>query len=312
MKFFDYETTGSRLPYPALIEAVFHIFNEGCEVPRRHIHAVDSSDAASTLLIMPAWQKDKFLGIKHVTIYPENGKKHGLSGLFSTYTLFDAANGMPLAVIDGNQITCRRTAAASALAARYLARKDAETLLICGSGNVAAELAAAYAAVRNIRRVYIWNINENGAQKLAEQLRGQGFAAEAVTDLPRAVGASDIVSCATLSTVPLVLREWVKPGTHIDLIGSFKPEMRESDDALFADTSVFVDTEEALDKSGDLLSPMAAGVFTREQVRADLEDLCRGRHAGRMSDEEITVYKAVGSAAEDLAAAVLVYQNGKD
>ncbi|STZ75465.1 ornithine cyclodeaminase family protein [Bergeriella denitrificans] len=308
MKFFDYETTGSLLPYPALIEAVFRIFNEGCEVPRRHIHAIGSSDSASTLLIMPAWQRDGFMGIKHVTIYPENGRKHGLPGLFSTYTLFDGRNGRPLAVIDGNQITCRRTAAASALAARYLARQDAETLLICGAGNVAAELAPAYAAVRDIKRVLVWNPTAEKAEKLVARLREQGFAAEPALDLAQAVGESDIVSCATLSTEPLILREWVRPGTHIDLIGSFKPDMRESDDALFADTSVFVDTDEALDKAGDLLSPMAAGVFARGQVRADLAELCGGRHAGRQSDGEITVYKAVGSAAEDLAAAVLVYQ----
>ena len=114
MKIFDYAATGARLPYPALIDAVRAIFIDGCTVPRRHIHAIDSDDAAATLLVMPAWQKNKFMGIKHVTIYPDNGKKHGLAGLHSTYTLFDANNGVPVAVIDGNQITCRRTAAASA------------------------------------------------------------------------------------------------------------------------------------------------------------------------------------------------------
>lgn len=309
MQIFDEQATGERLPYPALIQAIYRIFSEGCEVPRRHIHAVDSNDAAATLLIMPAWQKNRFLGIKHVTIYPDNSKVYRLPGLHSTYTLFDARNGVPVAVMDGNQITCRRTAAASALAADYLARKDAHTLLIVGAGNVAREIAPAYAAVRDIRRVLVWNPNMEKARKLAADLQLQGFDAEAADDLASAVRHSDIVSCATLSTVPLVLREWVQPGTHIDLIGSFKPDMRESDDALFADTSVFVDTDEALDKSGDLLAPMAAGVFAREQVLSDLEGLCRGQHPGRISADEITVYKAVGAASEDLAAAVLVYEN---
>lgn len=310
MQFFDYETTGRYLPYPELIAAIRQIFVQGCQVPRRHIHALDSEDAAATLLIMPAWQHNRYLGIKHVTIYPDNGRKHGLQGLFSTYTLYDCANGRPLAVLDGNQITCRRTAAASALAADYLARPDAKTLLIAGAGNVAAEIAPAYAAVRPIERVRIWNHKDEKARSLAETLRQQGFAAEAVSDLAAAVADSDIVSCATLSTEPLILRQWVKPGTHIDLIGSFKPDMRESDDALFADTSVFVDTAEALDKAGDLLAAMAAGVLTREQVAADLEALCQGRHGGRQSADEITVYKAVGAASEDLAAAILVYESG--
>ncbi len=311
MKIFDYAATGARLPYPALIDAVRAIFIDGCTVPRRHIHAIDSDDAAATLLVMPAWQKNKFMGIKHVTIYPDNGKKHGLAGLHSTYTLFDANNGVPVAVIDGNQITCRRTAAASALAADYLARKDASRLLVVGAGNVARELAPAYAAVRQLTQILVWNIDAAKAETLAEQWRAQGFAAKAAADLETAVRESDIISCATLATAPLVLREWVQPGAHVDLIGSFKPDMRETDDAMFADTSVFVDTDEALDKAGDLLSPMAAGVFAREQVLSDLQGLCRGEHAGRTSDTEITVYKAVGAASEDLAAAVLVYQGGE-
>ena len=261
---------------------------------------------------MPAWQKNRFLGIKHVTIYPENGSKHGLPGLHSTYTLFDAQNGVPVAVLDGNQITCRRTAAASALAADYLARQDAESLLIVGAGNVAREIAPAYAAVRDIKHVRIWNIDFNKACRLAEDLQQQGFQAEAVADLEAAVRSSDIISCATLSTEPLVQRQWLQKGAHLDLIGSFKPDMRESDDAVFADTSVFVDTDEALDKAGDLLSPMAAGVFAREQVRSDLAGLCRGLHPGRTRADEITVYKAVGAASEDLAAAILVYQGGSE
>ncbi|WP_165008525.1 ornithine cyclodeaminase family protein [Neisseria yangbaofengii] len=312
MKIFDRTSTAAAMAFAGLIAAIKTIFTEGCQVPRRHIHALDSDDSAATLLIMPAWQKNRYLGIKHVTIYPENSQKYGLAGLHSTYTLFDANNGVPLAVLDGNVITCRRTAAASALAADYLARKDASKLLIVGSGNVARELAQAYAAVRKLSRVQIWNVRQDRAETLAEELRQQGFAAEAVGNLAEAVADNDIISCATLSGQPLVLRKWVKPGSHIDLIGSFKPDMRESDDAMFADTSVFVDTSEALDKSGDLLSPMAAGVFARENVQADLEALCQGRHSGRKSDDEITVYKAVGAASEDLAAAVLVYesQNG--
>ncbi|WP_230656486.1 ornithine cyclodeaminase family protein [Psychrobacter sp. I-STPA10] len=309
MKIFDKQQTIAAMPYDALIEAIWQMFKQGCVVPRRHIHSIDSDDAGSTLLIMPAWQKNHYLGIKQVTIYPENSKKFGIAGLFSTYTLFDAKNGMPVAVIDGDAITCRRTVAASALAAKFLARKQSKKLLIVGAGNVARELAFAYAEVFELSTIEVWNITYERAVNLANELQAKGFSAVAVKDLKEAVSRSDIVSCATLSTDALIRREWVKKGTHIDLIGSFKPNMRETDDAMFADTCVFVDTSEALDKAGDLLSPMAAGVLNRDEVKADLEALCQGKHQGRLHDEEITVYKAVGTAMEDLAAAILVYEN---
>jgi ornithine cyclodeaminase/alanine dehydrogenase-like protein (mu-crystallin family) len=310
MQIFDSSATIARLPFPALITAIEQMFIADVTVPRRHHHVLnDTPPQAGSLLIMPAWQPGKYLGIKHVTIFPGNGA-HGLQGLHSTYTLFDARYGMPVAVIDGDAITVRRTAAASALAARSLARADARRLLIVGTGKVAAALAPAYAAVRDIAEIDVWNIRPGSAVALAARLQDEGFQARAIDDLEAGVRRADIVSCATLSQAPLVRRAWLAPGVHVDLIGGFTPQMRESDDATFADTSVFVDTREALDKAGDVLSPIAAGVFAPEGVRATLEDLCRGVHPGRERDDEITVYKAVGTALEDLAAAILVYEAG--
>ncbi|MFJ0392885.1 ornithine cyclodeaminase family protein [Bordetella bronchiseptica] len=308
MKTFDSQATEARLPFDRLIPALRQMFVDGCEVPRRHSHTLARrADTADTLLIMPAWQEGRYLGIKHVTIYPENGAQ-GWPGLHSSYTLFDARNGRPLSIIDGDQITVRRTAAASALAASYLARRDAARLLVVGAGNVARALAPAYAAVRAIDTVEVWDIDPGKAEALAAHLRDQGMRARAVADLEPAARQADIITCATLSRAPLVLRAWLRPGTHLDLIGSFQPGMREADDAAFADTSVFVDTGEALEKSGDLLAPMALGLFDAGKLQATLEQLCRGAHPGRRSDEEITVYKAVGTASEDLAAAILVYE----
>jgi len=307
LQIFDSGMTAARLPFDKLIPALAQMFREGCTVPRRHNHALGmASGTQNSLLIMPAWQEGRYLGIKHVTIFPGNGAL-GLPGLHSTYTLFDASNGVPLAIIDGDQITTRRTAAASALAASHLARRDAHTLLIVGAGNVAAELAPAYAAVRDITRVLVWNRDLAKAAALAGRLAQQGFDTHPEADLEAGVRQADIVTCATLAQEPLVHRAWMRPGTHLDLIGSFQPSMREADDASFADTSVFIDTEEALDKAGDLLSPIAAGVFSRDRVLATLEELCREQRPGRRADEEITVYKAVGTALEDLAAATLVY-----
>lgn len=308
MKIFNTEDTISGLPYKELIAAIKNMFIEQYTIPLRHIHPLDSRDSDASLLIMPAWQED-YLGIKHVLIYPNNAKRHQKQGLYSTYNLYDNDSGEPLAMMDGNVITCRRTAAASALAADYLARPDATKLLIVGAGNVAKELAYAYAAIREIKQVQIWNPTHSRAEALAQQLMADGFDASATTDLEHAVKNNDIVSCATLSTKPLILRSWVQAGTHVDLIGSFKPNMRESDSDLFVDTSVFVDTSEALAKSGDLLEAIKDGKFQKEHVLADLSDLCNQRHPGRERAEEITVFKAVGSAGEDLAAAILLYEN---
>lgn len=309
LKVFDSKATAEQLPYSNLIPVLRQMFIDGCTVPRRHNHIIaDSEEGPDTLLIMPAWQEGRYLGIKHVTVFPKNSQ-NGMPSLYSTYTLFNASNGMPLSIIDGDQITVRRTAAASALAATYLAREDASHLVVVGAGNVASELAPAYAAIRPIRKVSIWDIFPNKADALVQKLRQDGFDAQRVDDLRSAVAAADIVTCATLSRTPLVMREWLKPGTHLDLIGSFQPTMRESDDATFVNTSVFIDTAEALEKSGDLLSPIKAGLLDPSQVLSTLEGLCRQSHPGRTSSDEITVYKAVGTASEDLAAALLVYES---
>ena len=316
MKIVDAATTRDALPFGHLIDALAAMFASGCEVPLRHTHTLAVGDgsngsgggaghAVGTVQIMPAWQPGRYLGIKTVGIFPGNAAR-GLPGLFSTYLLVDANTGQPLAMIDGDQITARRTAAASALAARYLARLDAQRLLVVGAGRVAALLPAAYRAVRPITEVQVWARNPAQAAALADDWRRQGLAASVAPDLAAAVAGADVVSCATLATAPVVQGAWLQPGSHLDLIGSFTPAMREADDACFAGASVFVDTDEAAMKSGDLLGPMASGVLKPHHFRGTLADLCGGRVPGRQSAAERTVFKSVGSALEDLAAAVLV------
>jgi ornithine cyclodeaminase len=305
MKQFDTASTRDALPFGALIGALEALFVAGCEVPARHVHTIGgAAGVQGTVLIMPAWANG-YMGIKTVNIFPANAAR-GLPGLFSTYILYDAATGEPLAQIDGNEITSRRTAAASALAARFLAREDAGHLLVVGSGRVARLLPSAYREVRAIRQVTVWSRDHGAASRLAAELSADGFDAHASGDLEAAVRRADIVSCATLATVPLIRGEWLQAGCHLDLIGGFTPQMREADDACFAGARVFVDTAEALQKSGDLLGPMSRGVFAPADIGATLEALCRGQHAGRSGARERTVFKSVGSALEDLAAAMLV------
>jgi ornithine cyclodeaminase/alanine dehydrogenase-like protein (mu-crystallin family) len=303
MRIFDAATTRRHLGFTSLIEALRQMFASGCEVPLRHTHCIAD---AGTVLLMPAWRAGRRLGIKTVTIFPGNGAR-ALPGLHSTYLLFDAATGVPLAQLDGDEITSRRTAAASALAASFLARQEARRLLIVGSGRVAALLPEAMRAVRPIDQVVVWNHRPDSARALAATWVAAGIDALATDDLASAVSQADIVSCATLATVPLVRGEWLRPGTHLDLIGSFTPQMREADAACFARSRVFVDTPEALAKSGDVLDAIGAGAFAEAQLQGTLAELCRGERPGRANDTERTLFKAVGTALEDLAAAERVF-----
>lgn len=308
MKIFDADATRAALPFERLIPALRERFAQGCAVPPRHVHEVPVPGAKPfTSLIMPAWILGRYYGIKTINIAPDNAAR-GLPGLHASYLLCDGSTGAPLAVIDGDVLTHRRTAAASALAAQWLAREDAKHLLVVGAGQIARLLPEAYRCVRGIEQVSVWARDPAKAQALAETLRAQGLPVTAVTDLQAACAAADIVTCATLATEPIVHGAWLRPGTHLDLIGSFTPAMREADDDCFAGASLWVDTEEALQKSGELLEPMARGVFRHEDVRGTLEMLSRGEVPGRTSAAERTVFKSVGTGLEDLAAAVLTQE----
>ena len=307
---FDRDATRAALPFGPLIGALRQMFVDGCEVPLRHTHVVNAPDgsALGTVLIMPAWQPGRYLGIKTVNIFPGNSLQ-GLPGLHATYGLYDARTGVPLAQLDGNEITARRTAAASALAASFLARPDAANLLIVGAGRVGSLLPEAYRAVRPIRRVQVWDRTPAHALALVARLQAGGIDAVPAYDLATAARGADIVSCATLSTQALVQGAWLAPECHLDLIGSFTPHMREADDACFVGARIVVDTLEALQKSGDLLGPLANGAIRPADVSGTLADLCQGAVRGSAAIGQRTVFKSVGSALEDLAAAVLVYES---
>jgi ornithine cyclodeaminase/alanine dehydrogenase-like protein (mu-crystallin family) len=302
MRIIDSDGTRALLPFQRLIPALRAKFIEGCEAPLRHVHALKGG----TLLLMPAWQPGRLLGIKTVSIFPGNAAL-GLPGLHSVYLLMDARTGAPLLQLDGNEITSRRTAAASALAAGFLARADSTRLLVLGSGRVGCLLPEAYRAVLPIQQVRVWSRTSESSARLVQRLCAEGIDAQAVFDLEASVRWADIVSCATLSTQPLVRGAWLQPGTHLDLIGGFTPAMRESDEDCFHGTQVFVDTEEALQKAGDLLEPMRSGVFKATDLQGTLAGLCRQEKPGRRSPGEVTVFKSVGNALEDLAAAELAY-----
>lgn len=298
----DAVATASALDYAELIDGLREIFAAGVTAPLRHGHAFSrSGEPDATLLIMPAWMGDgSHGGVKIVNVVPGNAKR-GLPAVTASYLLFDETTGAHVALFDGATLTGRRTAAASALAASYLARADARTLLLVGAGHIGSEMPEAYRAVLPIDKVLVWNPTPARAEQLVERLKGRGIDADVRSDLEAAVGEADIVACATLSTTPLIRGDWLKPGQHLDLVGSFTPEMREADDRAVSRGRVFVDGPAAVVESGDIKGPMASGAL--KEIAGTLYDLCGGRVEGRRSTADITVFKSVGLAVEDLAAA---------
>lgn len=302
------EALRERLPYGELVHALRAMFASGCVVPPRHVHAVGDGQggSAGSVLIMPAWREGRRLGIKTVNVFAGNAAR-GLPALHGVYTLFDATTGVPLAQLDGTELTTRRTVAASALAASFLARPDSRRLVIVGAGRLASCIAEALRTVLpGLAEVRIWARRPAAATALAAGLAARGFDAAAANVLEDAVTEADIVSCSTMSATPLIHGRWLRPGTHVDLMGSFTPAMREVDGETIARSRVFVDTEEALAKAGDLLQAAADGCFdATTALQGTLAQLCRGERAGRRDAAEITLFKSVGTALEDLAAAEL-------
>ena len=308
MRMIDAEAVQRFMEFGALVEAIRGMFRADCVMPLRHHHTVEvPGEPDATALLMPAWTVGGYLGVKLVNVFPGNAER-GLPAVSGVYVLFDGRTGAALALIDGGELTVRRTAAASALAADYLARKDASHLLVVATGRLAPNQIGAFRAVRPIGRVTVWGRTPDRAARIVDGL-GDDIDAGVATDLEAAVADADIISCATLATEPLIRGEWLRPGQHLDLIGGFTPKMREADDDCIRRATVFCDTRAgATVEAGDLTQPLASGVLKLADIPADLYDLCRGGHPGRTSDAEITLFKAAGAALEDLASALLAYE----
>ena len=297
------EEVHAALDYPSLVEALRETFRRGVDLVERIGLAEPRRDGRQNdWLLLPAWQFGRNFGAKLVSVFPGNAAKD-LASVQGLYVLFDGTTGRPLAAIDGAALTLRKTAANSALAATYLARADAATLLMVGAGALAPHLIAAHAAVRPIRRVLIWNRTSDRAARLAAELDRPGRAVEAAPDLEPAARAADVISCATMATEPLVQGAWLRPGTHLDLVGGFRPDMREADDAAVRRARVFVDARfTTLDHCGDVFQPLTDGLLAESEITDGFE-LARGERPGRRSADEITLFKSGGGGHEDLGTA---------
>ena len=309
MNIYSAAQVAQRLPYQALIAELRHAFSRDIQAPLRSMYPINlPSGSQATFGLMPAWHAGEILATKLVTIFPDNARQ-GLPAIHAQIVLFDGRTGVPTAVVDGTEVTRRRTAAASALAASYLANENAERLVVVGTGPQALHQALAHAAIRPIRRIGVWGRSPAKARALVEALRqhSQAFSVHVVHDLEAEAREADVISCATGGRDPLVFGEWLKPGSFLDLVGSHTPDRRECDDQAVRRSRVYVDTlAGALAEAGDLLIPLQHGVIRQSDILGDLHALCRGEVAGRLTPHEITLFKSVGSALEDLAAARMV------
>jgi ornithine cyclodeaminase len=303
------------LPWDELIDALDKIFVTNVVEPVRHHHTLNvPGDPPATLLLMPVWIEGNYLGVKQVAVFPGNSLR-GQPGLNGSYLLSSAKTGEPLLQLDANELTARRTAAASALASRYLSRIDSRKLLMIGSGRLARALIDAHSAVRPIDRIQVWSRTLQSAEKLVQELAAEGKSATVClqNDLPNCVAEADIISCATMSNEAIIVGDWLQAGVHLDLVGAFRPDMRETDDAAVQKSAVFVDTRAgALAEAGDLTQAIETGTFSANDVIAEFSELCGKKHTGRKqlinAEKQITLFKSVGAAREDLAAAILAYE----
>ena len=306
MRFFTDADIGAALPWGPLIDSIEQIMvDPSATAPARTFHTVpDGNGNDAAFLLKPGWVAGKIIGVKAVTVFPDNGAQD-LPMVQAGVLLFDGVTGSLVGACEANTLTTRRTAAASAVAAKRLARPDARRLLVVGTGALAPMAVQAHSHVRDYETIGVWGRNADKAAAVVDAVAAEGLTAEIVEDLDGAVAGADVISCVTGATAPLVRGALLQPGAHVDLIGGFSHEMREADDDVIRRASVFVDTYDDAALAGDIAQPMEAGLLRRDGLLADLAELVAGTHPGRTSDEEVTMFKSAGTALEDLAAARL-------
>ncbi len=307
MDYFDSNAVKNALPYPQLIEALTQGLQLPIEVPPRSFFAPNAD--TSSVLIMPAWKAQEVLGVKLVSVWPSN-KAIGLPTVSAIYVLLSCENGMPLAVIDGTELTLRRTAAAAALAAKILARKNSQTLAILGTGALCVPIVQAHASVHPFKNILIWGRQKTKALEAVAELKTLGIESNYSEDLAETLNQADVVAAATTATEPFILSKWLKPGTHLGLIGAFTTQMAEAEPALMSQAQVFADNRAAvLEKGGEIYQAIQQGILLPEGIEGELAELASDpSKSWRKNDQSITVFKSVGFASLDLIAAELVYK----
>lgn len=309
MQFITSDQINQSLKFGPLVDALKVAFGGDIETPLRNHYSIPNpaSSLETTLLMMPSWQAGSDIGIKLITVTPES-HKFDLPSIQGMYVLFDAIKGCVKATMDAPALTAKRTAAASALASSFMSRPDSSRLLMVGTGTLSSQLIQAHASLRPIRQVEVWGRNPEKAQAVVDQLNIEGIEISVADSLEEAVTKADIISVATMSQEPLIQGKWLQPGQHLDLVGSFRPDMREADDDCIRRCRIVIDNYAgACKETGDIATPLADGILQRNEICADLFQLCRHEKNFQRQDDDITLFKSVGHALEDLAAAQLVF-----
>ena len=309
MKILTAEDVHAALSYPAMVDALQEAYSGSFNMPPRQVFLLDDQpDNYDAFAVLPSWN-DELVAVKSFTYFPDNPKPKYAS-LYSKIMLYDRKHGQPLALVDGTSVTFWRTAGISGLASRLLSREDSKTLLLLGTGNLAPYIIRAQLSVRPIDRVMVWGRTLANAQAIVEQLAKENDAVrfEVADDLQAACGEADIIVSATGSHEPLVLGDWVRPGTHTDFIGNHHATKRECDTALVAKSKVYADSYvNCFKEAGEVLVPIDEGAISKDHVVGELMQMCSGAVALRESEDEITLFKSIGLALSDLVGAGCAY-----
>ena len=310
MKIITEEEVHAALSYPALVDALEEAYAGQFGMPPRQVFLLDdNADNHDAFAVLPSWNKN-LIGVKAFTYFPDNqGPKY--KSLYSKIMLFDRAHGEPLALVDGTSVTFWRTAGISGLATRMLAREDAETMLMVGTGNLASYCIRANASVRPLTRVLVWGRDAAKAEDVIAQVSAElpDIEFDVAESVEAGCAEADIVVAATGSHEPLVKGDWIKPGTHTDFIGNHHATKRECDTALITKSKVYADSYvNAMKEAGEILMPIEEGVFQEEDIVAELTEMCAGKATLRENDDEITLFKSIGMAMSDLVGAGLAYK----
>ena len=314
MLMLDANTVLTRLDFPTLVDelARMHLKPIGL-IDELRMESVDADNNTSHFFIRAGWQQEEAVGAKVITVFPRNNTKKIWPSIQAVYVLFDGEYGTPLACLDGTALTYIKTATDSALGAKLLARKEISKMLMIGAGEMAHHLITAHCQSHpTISRVYIWNRTPEKAIALSQgELKSKfpGVSIETVENITECLPEVDLVCSATASTTPIIPGKALNPGTHIDLIGAFTPQMREADDDCLRRASLFVDSRETtIDQIGELMIPLENAVIKKSDIRADLADLCQKKHSGRQNNEEITLFKNGGGGHLDLMIARILHR----
>ena len=307
MRHIDFDAVHRLAGVSSLVEPLRRAFVSQTVSPERAEYDLGAPDRPRALLLMPAWQPDGNIGVKIVTVFPDNADR-GMPAVNAAYLLLSGQTGQPRASIDGRALTLIRTAAVSALAADLLAPATPEVLLMVGTGALPRYFVEGHLAVRRYRSVLIWGRDPRKAAAVARDLSARGWPVTAAGELEAAVRSADVISCVTLAQQPLIKGRWLKSQCHLDLVGSFRPTMREADDDCMRGAFIAVDTLGALEASGDLSEPLARGVMAKDGITLLRELIEAGPAAPR---PHRTVFKSVGVALADLAVAEYLVERSR-